>query len=129
LRDFPERRKLERQCKRAAVILRSVLQKQRIEVHLISGRVGGELRAPKRETDHVWCRVRHPRNGLWYLLDVAMVQFQDLFEGPVPEIIWGEYRSTLRKYGYQEADPPEWEYDPREFDPRRLDAVRSLLAG
>ncbi len=127
LHDFPDRRKLESQCKRAGVMLRAILQKDKLEVRLISGRVLGDRRSPTAGIDHVWCRVRNPRNGLWYLLDVALAQFDYLFDRPIPIVVWGEYRSTLRKYGYLEDSQAEWAYDPREFDPRRLDAARSLL--
>ncbi len=127
LQAFPERRKLELQCQRSSAMIAAVLRKERIEVHLISGRILGDRKDPQGNTDHIWCRVVHPEGGGWYLLDVALTQFDHLYDHPVPQIVWGKYWSTLRRYGYREDNPPEWQYDPRAVDPQRVQAVRSLV--
>ncbi len=127
LQDFPERRKLELQCQRASAILAAVLRKRRIDVRVISGHVRGNRKEPDTDTGHIWCRILHPEEGCWYLLDVALAQFDYLFDRTVPDIVWGKYWNCLREYGYVEDDPPEWSYDPRDFDPRRVEAVRSLV--
>ena len=60
LAQFPHRPRLERQCKWAGFILKTMLERRGYRVRLRSGYVhpgGGEL---NRNTGHVWCRVALP---------------------------------------------------------------------
>ncbi len=123
--EFPNCRQLDLQCKRASVLLAELLGERGVRARVVAGNVS--LGGPGLLAEHVWCGVVEPETGEEFLLDASLSQFENIFGQPVPEVVWGPYEETAERYGYAEADFIGRDYDPIEFDPRRLQAARKAL--
>lgn len=129
--DFPDRPGLRGQCRRAAILCDLMLTGLSMHLGVSSTVRVGYVRNPHGAADrwgHHWVLARPAHSaGPAYLLDVTLTQFATAID-EVPEVVWGPYRTTMRRYGYGVSGTSLYLYEPGEVSGERVRRVAARVA-
>ncbi len=120
---FPEKTKLDKQCKRAAILFHLWCQENGIRSRIVSGHIANKQGDFTADNGHVWNKVW--LNNSWYIVDSTMTQFEPLLHQKIPDIIYGEETLIYNKFPYREDGKGDY---PFHRDDVRFTLIQHVLS-
>lgn len=108
LDEFPENPTLDKQCKRATILLDMYFKRKKVKSYPTAGFITKNEDKNDHDRGHVWNIVTIEK--IPYLLDVTLTQFQSYLDLKVPEILFMPYEEAREKYSYQPDGKGKYKY-------------------